>query len=117
MTYMKTCIPRSIVFLALFSLAATLYSQTPDDLNPGADNFVYATAIQPDGKILVGGSFTTLGGQPRSCVGRLNPDGTVDTAFNPGIDAVNHYCFLWCLAVQADGKILVGRPLRPPSPW
>src|ERR1039457_2974873 len=53
MTYMKTCIPRSIVFLALFSLAATLYSQTPDDLNPGADNFVYATAIQPDGKILV----------------------------------------------------------------
>ena len=163
---MKTCIPRSIVFLALFSLAATLYSQTPDDLNPGADNFVYATAIQPDGKILVGGSFTTLGGQPRSCVGRLNadgtldtafnpgasglpvpwavptsvhclavqadgkilvggyfttlggqprncigrlnPDGTVDPAFNPGIDAANHYCFLWCLAVQADGKILAG---------
>src|ERR1035438_912403 len=84
MTYMKTCIPRSIVFLALFSLAATLYSQTPDDLNPGADNFVYATAIQPDGRILVGGSFTTLGGQPRSCVGRLNADGTLDTAFNPG---------------------------------
>jgi uncharacterized delta-60 repeat protein len=163
---MKNCILPSLVGLALLTLAAPVYSQTPDDLNPGADNFVYATAIQPDGKILVGGSFTTLGGQsrscigrlnadgtldtafnpgasglpvpwavptsvhclavqadgkilvggyfttlggqPRNCIGRLNPDGTVDPAFNPGIDAVNHYCFLWCLAVQADGKILVG---------
>jgi uncharacterized delta-60 repeat protein len=106
---MKTYILRSLVVLALLTLAAPLYSQTPDDLNPGADDFVFATAIQPDGKILVGGSFTTLGGQPRSCIGRLNPDGTLDTSFNPGAtNTAPEDCLVSCLAVQADGKILVG---------
>jgi uncharacterized delta-60 repeat protein len=106
---MKTCILRSLVVLALLTLAAPLYCQKPDDLNPGADSFVYATAIQPDGKILVGGSFTTLGGQPRSRIGRLNPDGTLDTSFNPGATNTSPSgCWVYCLAVQADGKIMVG---------
>src|SRR5437899_11448690 len=60
-------------------------------------------AVQADGKILVGGYFSTLGGQSRNYIGRLNADGTLDTSFDPGADnAVNS------LAVQADGKILVG---------
>jgi hypothetical protein len=41
--------------------------------NPGADNyFVDSLAVQADGKILVGGGFTTLGGQSRTNIGRLN---------------------------------------------
>lgn len=32
---------------------------------------VYALAVQTDGKILAGGEFTALAGQPRSCLGRL----------------------------------------------
>ena len=71
--------------------------------NPGADIAVQALAIQADGKILVGGEFTTLGGGARSRIGRLNTDGTLDTSFDPGAD--NH---VLALAVQADGKILVG---------
>jgi hypothetical protein len=31
-------------------------------------------AVQADGKILVGGYFTTLGGQNRSYLGRLSPN-------------------------------------------
>jgi hypothetical protein len=54
-------------------------------------------------KILVGGQFTTLGGQTRNYLGRLNPDGTLDTGFNPGADYE-----VYALAVQADGVILVG---------
>ncbi len=46
-------------------------------------NFVLATAIQPDGKILVGGTFTTVLGVARNNIARLNSDGTLDTAFNP----------------------------------
>jgi hypothetical protein len=38
----------------------------------GADSVVRAVAIQPDGKILVGGDFTVLAGQSRSYIGRLN---------------------------------------------
>lgn len=60
-------------------------------------------AVQADGKILVGGIFTTLGGQSRIGIGRLNADGTLDTSFNPGADS-----YVNSLAVQPDGKILVG---------
>ena len=73
--------------------------------NPGAGNDVHALAVQADGKIVVGGSFTTLGGQARNHIGRLNADGTLDAAFNPG--AIRQ-SYVYDLAVQADGKIVVG---------
>ena len=91
--------------LASLNLAVSAYSQAPDTFNPGADGAVVAAAIQADRKILVGGLFTTLGGQPRDGVGRLNSDGTLDTTFNPGTRKGE---LVFCLAVQADGKILVG---------
>ncbi|MEI6395962.1 MAG: immunoglobulin domain-containing protein, partial [Verrucomicrobiota bacterium] len=71
--------------------------------NPEASGGVYSLAVQPDGKILVGGSFTMLSGQPRNYIGRLNADGTLDSGFNPGANGG-----VSSLAVQADGKILVG---------
>ena len=50
-----------------------------------------------------------LGGQDRSNIGRLNADGSVDPSFNPGAgDSTNGTCIVDCLAVQTDGKILVG---------
>jgi hypothetical protein len=49
----------------------------------GTDGTVYALAVQPDQKILVGGQFTTLGGFARQSIGRLNADWTIDFAFNP----------------------------------
>ena len=89
--------------LLSLSLAAPTYSQTCDSLNPGADTAVYCIALQTDGKILLGGLFTTLGGQAHKYCGRLNADGTVDTEFEPGSNnPVN------CMAVQPDGKILLG---------
>ena len=81
------------------------YSASADDgFNPNAGSFVYSVALQSDGKILVGGAFTSIGGQTRNRVARLNPDGTVDTTFiNPAANnRVN------TIAVQSDGKILVG---------
>ena len=74
--------------------------------NPGANNTVLSLALQADGKILVGGAFGTLGGQSRNSIGRLNADGTLDSTFNPGAGGgIYGVC---SLAVQADGKILVG---------
>jgi uncharacterized delta-60 repeat protein len=66
--------------------------------------FVYAWALQPDGKILLGGGFTTLDGQPRNGIGRLNPDGSVDSTFVP--PAGSDCCVLGVGALP-DGKILV----------
>src|SRR5205807_10068545 len=64
---------------------------------------VRATAVQPDGKILIGGFFTTVLGVTRNNIARLNTDGTLDTAFNPNANSD-----VYSIAVQADGKILAG---------
>jgi uncharacterized delta-60 repeat protein len=81
------------------------------EFNPGANGWVNALAVQEDGKILVGGIFTRLGGQTRNNIGRLNSDGTLDTTFNPGAEGGSptvETCCVRSLAVQTDGKILVG---------
>ncbi len=78
--------------------------------SPETGYAVHSLAVQPDGKILIGGSFTNLAGAPRRGLGRLNPDGSVDTAFAPEVDRplVGNFADVTCLAVQPDGKILVG---------
>jgi len=92
----------------LLAGVAEVRGQWLDDFNPNANGAVSAVVIQPDGKILIGGYFTTLspnGGAAvtRNYIARLNPDGTLDAAFNPNAnDAV------YAIAVQADGKILAG---------
>lgn len=47
----------------------------------GVKGYVYALAVQADGKIIVGGSLEEYNGQPVKQVIRLFPDGTLDTSF------------------------------------
>ena len=98
----------SIVGVVRVRIARLNASGSPDpDFDPGegADGSVAALAIQPDGRILVGGSFNTVGGQPRRGIARLNADGTVDPSFDPGLGANGSVA---TLAVQADGKVVIG---------
>ncbi len=71
----------------------------------GANHYVYASAVQADGKIVIGGHFTLINNVWRSNIARLNANGSLDTSFNPG-SGMNYA--VWALAVQADGKIVVG---------
>ena len=102
--------------LFLFSVAAlmtvgagTARGQSAlDGFDPNANGQIYVVVVQPDGKILLGGNFSTLppnGGAAvmRNRIARLNPDGTLDTAFNPNANGS-----VFSIAVQADGKILAG---------
>src|SRR5437868_333381 len=50
----------------------------------GANNWVSTTAIQSDGKIIIGGGFSSYNGAARKLIARLNADGTLDGSFNPG---------------------------------
>ena len=79
--------------------------------NPGsgADDYVLVITLQPDGKVLVGGSFTSINGINRGHVARLNTDGSLDASFNPGIGADGP---VLAFAVQADGKVLIGGAFR-----
>jgi uncharacterized delta-60 repeat protein len=75
--------------------------------DPDADASVYALAIQADGRIVVAGAFDSLGGQERLIVARLHPDGALDTAF-VGPSHPSAMFGAETLALQADGKILMG---------
>jgi hypothetical protein len=54
--------------------------------NPGigANDSVLCAAVQADGKILLGGSFTTFAGLPRNRLVRLNANGSIDATFSIG---------------------------------
>src|SRR5437773_1287572 len=98
----------SIVVLLAGGTAAARGQSALDGFDPNANGTVRVVVVQPDGKVLLGGDFTTLspnGGAAvtRNHIARLNPDGTLDTAFNP-----NANFDVYSIAVQADGKILAG---------
>jgi uncharacterized delta-60 repeat protein len=61
-----------------------------------------ALSLQTDGRILIGGAFSTINGQPRSHIACLNTNGTLDTNFVTTTDG-NVDSF----AVQPDGKVLI----------
>lgn len=73
--------------------------------NPNVTGSVYGLIPQVDGKIIVWGEFSQLDGQNLNRIGRLNRDGTLDNSFNPGSGASDS---IYALALQADGKIIVG---------
>jgi uncharacterized delta-60 repeat protein len=79
-----------------------LLGQTPDTFNPNVNGTIYAMAVQPDGRTLVGGSFTTVGGLGRTNLARVNTDGTPDRTFMAGADGT-----VYSIALQEDGGILV----------
>src|ERR1700730_7821076 len=95
--------------IAVLCCSTIARAQTVDPgFNPGADQIVWSIAVQPDGKILVGGGFTHLGGGTgtatvRNHIGRLFADGTVDPIFNPGTNSI-----VQAVAMQPDGKNLIG---------
>ncbi len=78
---------------------------TTFNINGGPDASVRALALQDDGKILIGGFFTSIGGVNRGHLARLNTDATVDNSFDPGggaDGAVN------ALALTPEGKVILG---------
>jgi len=85
-------------------------TDTTFGLPAGANGTVQAIALQPDGKALIGGSFTSYGGQPCTRIARIMPDGTVDASFQTGAGAYGGVIapIVSALAVQADGKAVVG---------
>lgn len=80
--------------------------QLDTTFNPGTgvNGFIRASAILPDGKVMIAGQFTSVNGLAINRVARLNPNGSVDTSFNPGTAANNE---IQAMVVQPDGKILI----------
>jgi len=78
------------------------------DPGPGASDYVLSTAIMGDGKIVIGGGFSSVGGAPRNRIARLNTDGSLDVGFNPNVEGGSFPPGVYSTAVQTDGKIVIG---------
>lgn len=90
----------SIISNEILAQAQSLLDQ---DFIPNARSGVTQTVVQPDGKIVVTGAFSSIGGVTRNGMARLNPNGTLDTGFNPDVNGS-----ISALALQEDGKLLIG---------
>ena len=67
----------------------------------GANGAVFAVVLQLDGKLVLGGDFTTFNGLERNRIVRLNPDGSIDPTINFGTGANG---FVSAVALQNDRK-------------
>lgn len=74
-------------------------------VSSGLDNYVSAALEQADGKVVVGGFFSSFHGIPMPGLGRLHPDGTRDNGFNIGTGPDDSVTSLHRLT---NGQILVG---------
>ena len=69
-------------------------------------------ALQPDGKVVIGGEFGFAADVPRHHLARLNADGTVDPSWYPEANgAVNS------LALQAAASARPRGGARSTTPW
>ncbi len=72
------------------------------------NGFIEQAVVQSDGKVVIGGYFDSVNGVARNRVARLNPDGTLDSTFDPGTGANDRN--VYGVTLQPDQKvILVGR--------
>ena len=84
------------------TLDPTFDPQQGTDQEFGSPDRVF---IQPNGQILVGGTSMIFHGVRRRGVARLNVDGTLDGAFNPGIGVDGS---ISAMGVQTDGNVVIG---------
>ena len=83
---------------------------TTFDSGSGAeDSIARAVAIDPDGRLVIGGWFTIVRGTTRRGFARFNTNGSLDTTFDPGM-AIGYTARpnVNVLLRQSDGRYLVG---------
>jgi uncharacterized delta-60 repeat protein len=77
--------------------------------NAGGSEDVHAIAVQPNGFVVIGGDFTSVGGQSCQCLARLNSSGAVDTTFvGPGSIGGASYPVITSILLESNGQMVVG---------
>ena len=91
------------IVLSVLSVPA-LGQSSNDGYFPLTNGEVFAMALQPDGRLIIGGEFTTVNGTPRQGLARLHVDGTLDLGFNGQLGDGR----VFDIAIQDNGQILIG---------
>jgi uncharacterized delta-60 repeat protein len=85
----------------------------------GPNGAVQLVALQPDGKVIIGGWFTRFDGTSCRSLARLNANGTLDSSFNSGFGVAHprecgpqfnchDVSYPTAAKLQPDGKVVVG---------
>ena len=78
---------------------------------PQPKGWVWASVVQPDGKIIIVGDFTQVAGVKRVAVARLLSNGDLDTSFSgDGIATIavgTEADYAYTVVEQPDGKLLI----------
>lgn len=69
------------------------------------ESSVRTIALQPDGKILIGGNIRAVNGVAVGRIARLNSDGSIDNSFNSGTGADST---VYAIALDPSGNVFVG---------
>jgi uncharacterized delta-60 repeat protein len=86
---------------------------TPLDFNTGP--YIRSAILQPDGKIVAGGSFDQVGGYSRRGIVRLDSTGKVDGCFDPGFGLGSSFWGADVVVSQPDGRLVVGGSFGAPG--
>lgn len=92
-------------YIVRLNLDGSLDESFASQFDEGWGYNVRQIALQNDGKIVIGGAFSEIGGVSRNRIARLNNDGSLDTTFNP-LSGFNQE--VTALAIQPDDKVLAG---------
>jgi len=95
----------SAVRIARLGADGALDSGFTANIGTGFDQEVASLVLQPNGRIVVSGRFTTVNGNSRIRIARLTSDGAFDSSFNPGTGLNDEASRM---IVQPDGKIIAG---------
>ena len=68
------------------------------------NGIIYQIALQPDGKVIIAGSFTVYNGTTVNRIARIFPDGSLDTTFATGLGTSAN---ITNIQIQPDGKIIL----------
>ena len=100
-----------LVLLIFSALSATAQNLDPAFTPTALTNSTGAIRVmlrQPDGKVVIGGGYDFVDGVLTGKVRRLNADGSLDIAFQAQTGTGPDIGDVQALALQPDGKILVG---------
>ena len=81
---------------------------TTFNVGSGANNTTYTSTVDENGKILIGGAFTSYSGSAVNKLTRINTNGTRDTTFNVGTGITGLTATVYTTLPVTESKVLIG---------
>jgi len=96
---------RTISYGSLIKTTPTTSIDTTFNMGSGVNSSIFDSVIDENGKILIGGTFTSYSGSSQNSITRINTNGTKDTTFNGNFSSFNP---IYTIYPVSQSKVLVG---------